>query len=320
MTPRCVVTDHNFPDLRSERAAADRNGAAFASHQSVTAADVAAVVRDANVAVVQFAPFDATAIEALAPGATIIRYGVGYDNIDIDAARKAGVKVGYVPDYCVDEVAEHTVAAILTLLRKLPVLDRSVRSGAWDPVAVARPIKPFADTVIGFFGFGQIGRAVWYRLRGFGFSGLVSDPALDPQSAGRLGLELTDVDTVFAKSDAITLHAPANAATTGFVNAERLDLMQRHAVIVNTARGQLIDEIDLADALYNGTIGGAALDVFETEPLPVGSPLRQAANCLITPHAAWYSDAAIGRLQSLVAQDIERALTGKPPRRPVPGF
>ncbi len=317
---RCVVTDYNFPDLRAEREAAERNGAEFHAHQSVTAADVTAVVGDANVAVVQFAPFDAMAVDALAPDATIIRYGVGFDNIDLHAAREAGVKVGYVPDYCVDEVAEHTVAAILTLLRKLPVLDRSVRSGAWDPVAVARPIKPFADTTIGFFGFGQIGRAVWYRLRGFGFSGLVSDPALDPQAAGRLGLELTDAEAVFAKSDAITLHAPATEATIGFVNAERMELMQRHAVIVNTARGPLIDETDLADALYNGTIGGAALDVFESEPLPVGSPLRQAANCLITPHAAWYSDAAVGRLQGLVAQDIDRALNGKPPRRPVPGL
>ena len=128
----------------------------------------------------------------------------------------------------------------------------------------------------------------------------------------------TDAETMFRSADVVSLHAPATAQTTGYVNAARLSTMQPHALIVNAARGPLIVEADLAAALANGTIGGAALDVFVTEPLPEGSPLRQVPNLILTPHAAWYSDAAIGKLQGLVAADIARALRGDSPRRPVP--
>jgi D-3-phosphoglycerate dehydrogenase len=134
-----------------------------------------------------------------------------------------------------------------------------------------------------------------------------------------MGVTLTDAATLFATADAVSLHAPATAETTGLVNARLIATMQSHAVIVNAARGQLVVEADLAAALKAGTIGGAALDVFEAEPLPAASPLRDAPNLILTPHAAWYSDAAIARLQGLVAGDVARALRGEPPRRPVPG-
>lgn len=318
MTPRVVVTDTTFPSLAAEEAAARGAGAGFAAHQCRTDEEVAAAVAGAQVVAVQFARFGPAAAAAVAPGATVIRYGVGYDNIDLAAARAAGLRVGYVPDYCVDEVADHTVAAILTLLRKLAPLDASVRAGDWAAVRVARPIKPFAETVIGFFGMGQIGRAVRARLGGFGFRFLVADPGLTAQAAEAAGARLVGVDELLATADLISLHAPGTPATTGFFDARRLARMQPHAMLVNSARGVLIREADLAQALVAGTIGGAALDVFETEPLPADSPLRSAPNCLLTPHAAWYSDAAIGRLQGLVAQDIARALRGEPPRRPVP--
>ena len=274
----------------------------------------------ADVAVVQFAPFGPTAAAAVRQGATVIRYGVGYDNIDLGAARTAGLRVGYVPDYCTAEVAEHTVAAALALLRKLPQLDASVRRGDWGAVKVAQPMKPFAETVFGFFGLGQIGRAVLARLSGFGFRMIAADPVLTEADAAALGVRRVSAEVLITEADVIALHAPATADTTGFFDAARLARMQPHAVIVNAARGPLIVEADLAAALKAGVIGGAALDVFATEPLPADSPLRDAPNLLLTPHAAWYSDAAIGRLQGLVAEDIARALRGQGPRRPVPGF
>jgi D-3-phosphoglycerate dehydrogenase len=315
---KVVVTDYTFPSLAAEERAAREAGAGFAAHQCKTDDEVAAAVAGADAVAVQFAKFGPKAAAAARPGATVIRYGVGYDNIDLAAAKAAGLRVGYVPDYCADEVAEHTAAAILTLLRKLPQLDASVRSGEWAAVKVARPLKPFAQTVIGFFGMGQIGRAVKARLAGFGFRFLVADPGLSAEQAREAGVELVSSDDLLARADLISLHAPATPATVGYFNAERLGRMQRHAMLVNSARGQLIVEADLAAALAAGTIAGAALDVFHAEPLPADSPLRTAPNCLLTPHAAWYSEAAIGRLQGLVADDLARGLRGEPPRKPVP--
>lgn len=317
MSRTVVVTDYTFPDVAGEERAARAAGADFAAHQCRTGADVAEAVAGASVVAVQFAPFGVEAAKAVAPGATVIRYGVGYDNIDLAAARAAGLKVGYVPDYCADEVADHTAAAALTLLRKLAPLDASVRAGEWAAVKHAKPMKPSSETVFGFFGMGQIGRAVHARLRGFGFSFIASDPALSADEAASLGVEPVDADTLLARADIVSLHAPSTPETTGYFNAERLARMQPSAMIVNSARGQLIVEADIAEALKSGTIAGAALDVFCAEPLPADSPLRDAPNLLLTPHAAWYSDAAIGRLQGLVAQDIARALRGEGPRKPV---
>lgn len=318
MTKRVVVTDYSFPDLSAEETASKAAGAAFAAYQCRTDDDVAAAVAGADVVAVQFADFGPKSAKAVNPGATIIRYGVGFDNIDLAAASKAGLRVGYVPDYCADEVADHTAAVILTLLRKLIPLDASVRAGKWSAVAHARPLKPFAETIIGFFGMGQIGRAVKTRLQGFGFKFLVSDPALSQAAAEAAGVELTDAQDLVRRADILSLHAPATESTIGFFNAARFAEMQPNAMIVNSARGQLIVEDDLARALVEGAIAGAALDVFQAEPLAADSALRSAPNCLLTPHAAWFSDAAIGRLQGLVAEDIHRALSGQPPRKPVP--
>ncbi|MFN5827064.1 MAG: C-terminal binding protein, partial [Rhodobacterales bacterium] len=310
---------YTCPDRAQEKAAATAARAEFKALQCKTAADVAVAVAGADVTVVQFAPFGPDAARAVRPGSTVIRYGVGYNNIDLPPARAAGLRLGYVPDYCTDEVADHTVAAALSLLRKLPQLDASVRRGDWAAVKIAKPMKPFSQTVFGFFGLGQIGRAVLARMQGFGFRFLASDPGLSSTDAASLGVTLVDADRLLREADIISLHAPATAETTGFFNAARLATMQPHALIVNAARGQMIVEEDLAAALSAGTIAGAALDVFQAEPLAADHVLRHAPNLLLTPHAAWYSEAAIHRLQQLVAEDIARALRGEGPRKPVPG-
>jgi D-3-phosphoglycerate dehydrogenase len=280
---------------------------------------VAAALEGADLAVVQFAPVTAGAIAGMADGAALIRYGIGYDNIDVAAANERGFQVGYVPDYCPDEVADHTVSMLLALLRKLPALDASLRSGQWAAVRVAKPLKPFRETLIGFFGFGQIGRGVHERLKGFGFQFAVADPALSESEADLLGVRKLDGDRLFREADAISLHAPANEHTIGFVDGPRLAGMKPQAVIVNTSRGSLIDEAALAAALQEGRIAGAALDVFVSEPLPEDSALRTAPGLLMTPHAAWYSEKAMDRLQELVADDIANHLAGRALRRPVPG-
>ena len=317
MTARVVVTDYTFPELAQERAAAQGAAATFVAYQVKSDGELAELVKDADVVAVQFATFGPLSCAAVKRGATIIRYGVGYDNIDLVAAKAADLKVGYVPDYCVDEVAEHSCAAALTLLRKLATLDASVRKGEWAGVKHSKPMKPFTETTFGFFGMGQIGQAILGRLKGFGFSFIVADPGLSEAQAAEEGAKLVDTDTLLATADIISLNAPATAQTTNFFNMTRLSQMQPHTMIVNSARGQLIVEDDMAAALEQGVIGGAALDVFQAEPLPMSSRLRNAPNLVLTPHVAWYSEAAIERLQGLVAKDITSALNGNPLRKPV---
>ncbi len=316
---RVVVTDYTFPSLDAEKAAAIAAGAEFATFQCRTAEEVATAVADADMAVVQFAPLSRAAIAGLAPGAAVIRYGIGFDNIDIAAANERSVPVGYVPDYCLDEVADHTTALILMQLRKVVALDASLRRGEWSAVKIASPMPAYADTTIGFLGLGQIGRSVLKRLAPSGFRFIVADPMLDEATAQSLNVRRVSAEELVAQADVLSLHAPATAETTGFINATRLRQMKSGAFIVNTARGALIDEAALAAALKAGTIGGAALDVFGSEPLPATSPLRDAPNVILTPHAAWYSDQAITRLQALVADDITAHLAGQPLRKPVPG-
>lgn len=317
--PLVVVTDYTFPNLEREAAAAHASGCQFKAYQCKTADEVCEALAGATVAIVQFAEVNAKAIAGMAPNAALIRYGIGYENIDVNTANEQGFPVGYVPDYCLNEVAEHTSAALLMLLRKLPSLDKSVRNEQWNMVKYAKPMKPFDETLIGFYGFGQIGRSVHTRLKSFGFKFAVSDPNLSIDEAQNLGVTKLSAEDLFSRVDAVTLHAPVTEETVNFVNEARLNSMQKHAILVNTSRGALIDETALAHALTVGQIAGAALDVFHTEPLALDSPLRSAQNLLLSPHGAWYSERAIGQLQSLVADDISNHLAGRKLRKPVPG-
>lgn len=316
---RVVVTDHNFPNVDHERAAAERCGAVFEVYQCRTAAEVAEAVAGAAVAVVQFAPMGEDAIQRLSPGAGLIRYGIGFENIDVAAAARRSIPVGYVPDYCIDEVADHAAALALSGLRRIPSLDRSVREGRWDGAAVIGALPALRDLTIGFLGLGRIGRAVLSRLRPFGFRVIAADPTLDSDHGDSIGVNQVDIAQLFRSVDVLLLHAPVNEATTRIVNARTLETMKPNALIVNTSRGRLIDEPALAAALKAGVIGGAMLDVFEQEPLPMESPLRDAPNLILSPHAAWYSSTAIERLQKYVAEDIDRFLSDQGPRCPVPG-
>jgi D-3-phosphoglycerate dehydrogenase len=308
------VTDWTFPSLDPERAVLEPLGAQVVGLQCRSEEEARAALAGARVALVQFAPIGRGALAALAPGATLVRYGVGVDNIDLAAARELGVAVANVPDYCVDEVADHTAVLLLSLLRKLPALERELRAGGWAGIAAASPLPPLSQVRVGFVGLGRIGRAVLARLRPFGCRFLVCDPALAPVDAAALGVELAGLDALLAESDAVTLHLPLTPTTRHLIDAARLAQMRPTAVLVNTARGGLVDAAALAAALTAGQLGAAGLDVFEIEPLPADSPLRAAPRLTLTPHMSWYSDAAIGRLQRMAAEEAARALRGQPLR------
>ena len=312
---KIVVTDYTFPTLAAEEMVAKEFGAEFFTAQCRTESEVADAITDADAVFVQFAPVTRAALESLKPGALIVRYGVGYDNIDIDAARSLGVSVAYVPDYCSDEVADHTAAMILALLRKLPMLDASVRNGEWAAVKVSAPLQPFCETIVGFIGLGRIGRSVMARLKPFGFRFAVADPGIADDSAE--DFQLVSTEDILRRADIITLHAPSTSATRGMIDATALSKMKETAFIVNSARGDLIRSDDLVVALHTGAIAGAGLDVFEEEPLPKMAELRSAKNTILTPHAAWYSETSIARLQSLAADEVARHFRGENLRCPV---
>jgi len=316
--PRVVVTDATFPRLDRERAVVARYGAQLEEARCACEDDVVAAATGTDVLLVQFAKVTRNAIEKLSPNAAIVRYGIGLDNVDLMAARDLGIKVAYVPDYATGEVADHTAALILTALRKIIPLDQSVRAGVWDPVDTAKPVKGFSESIVGFVGFGRIGREVHGRLRAFGFSSIVADPYADSEALAALNARTVSLDELFSTADVVTLHCPLMPSTRHIINAQRLAQMKSTAIVVNTARGALIDPVALEEALNARRIAGAALDVFEQEPLPADSGLRRCANVILTPHAAWYSSRSAEQLQALAADEVDRHLSGRPPRCPAP--
>jgi D-3-phosphoglycerate dehydrogenase / 2-oxoglutarate reductase len=250
--------------------------------------------------IVQWAPVTAAVLDA-APGCRFVcRLGIGYDMIDVAAATARGVAVANVPDYCVDEVVAHTLAMALSMLRGLGQLDVAVRAGRWS-ASTAYPLAATpADTVMGVVGLGRIGTKVAAQARALGFDVIAHDPYAELDAGARL----TSLEELLSAAHLVSLHAPLTPQTRHLIRADTIALMRPGALLINTCRGGLIDEKALAGALAAGKIGGAALDVFETEPLPADSPLRSLPNVLLSPHAAWYSPASLDRLPRQAAQQV----------------
>lgn len=311
---RIVVADHNFTELENERSAAAALSARFEVYQATTEDEAREAVRGADVVLVNFAPITAKVLDELSAGAVVIRYGIGYDNVDLQAANERGVSVCNVPDYGADTVADHTLSLILLLVRKLVQFNQVLSGGGWISPPSLAPIRASADTTVGLIGLGRIGLGVVARLKPFGFPVLAFDPFLDPSVAARHGIELVDLDSLFRRANVVSLHAPATPDTYKVVNAENLRKMQPGSFIVNTARGALLDQDAVLAALDAGQLAGAALDVFDPEPLPADHGLRRHANAVLTPHAAFYSEASLAALQRLAAEEASRAGRGEPLR------
>jgi D-3-phosphoglycerate dehydrogenase len=237
----------------------------------------------------------------------IVRFGAGYDAVDVDAATAAGVAVCIAPGANAEAVADMALALMLASLRHIPELDAAARSGAWRPAEMGGDL---AGATVAIVGLGAIGRAVARRLRGFGCTliGVEPHPAA---GVADLGIELTDLDSALGRADVLTLHAPAGDRPV--IGARELALLPRHAIVVNTARGTLIDESALVDALRSGRLGGAALDVFEHEPLPAGHPLTQLANVVLSTHSSAFTPMAIERTGEAVVATLRELLAGRVP-------
>jgi D-3-phosphoglycerate dehydrogenase / 2-oxoglutarate reductase len=314
---RVVVTDLRFEGLQHERAVAERFGAEFAVFDCRDADEVAVALEDADIAFVNLVPVTDAALAGMRPGGLVIRYGIGYDNLDVAAARRLGIRVANVPDYGSDTVADHAAAAMLGLLRRLPVYDAAIRREGWVNPDLIRPLPSLAASTVGLLGVGRIGMLVARRLQAFGIRILATDPYADPARLRDAGIEPCAMDVLLAEAHGLSLHLPATAETRHIIGRGAIDRMRPGAMLVNTARGALVDEAALAEALADGRLGGAALDVFDPEPLAADSPLRRLSNVVLTPHAAFYSVESLDTLQRMAAEEAARALAGEPLRSPV---
>lgn len=241
----------------------------------------------------------------------IARYGIGVDTIDLEAATAAGIIVTNNPTYCIEEVAEHTMALLLSAARKITFYDRQVRAGTWA-VPPGKPMFRLAGSTLGLVGFGNISRAVAVRAAAFGMKVLYADPFVKQGQFDVPGTKV-ELNDLLKQSDYVSLHAPLMPQTKKMMNDETFGLMKSKAVLINCGRGPLIDTDALVRALDAKKIAGCAVDTTDPEPLPNPHPLRGRENVIINPHAAWYSEQAMVGLQEGAPNEVRRVLSGEWP-------
>ncbi len=282
----------------------------------ISAGQAAEAGASADALIVGLHRFGAPELARLRSAGLIVRAGVGYDVIDVDAATRAGIWVANVPDYCVDEVADHAVLLLMAATRRLTTLAGLWRSeGRWVVTDRLPPVHRPRTQSLGVIGLGRIGSAVARRAAAFGWRIVAHDPNVAADRFDVVGATSLTLDEVFETADAITLHCPADAATRHLVNAERIARARDGLVLVNTSRGGLVDLAALDDAIEHGRVAFAALDVLDDEPAPdLARPLLHRPEVLVTPHVAWYSLEARRDLALFAAEEVVRFLAGERPR------
>lgn len=315
---RAAITDHGFPAIDIQKSVIE--GAGFELQEikppCKTEEDVIQRCHGFNALLVQWAPITRKVMQALPEAQCIARYGIGVDNIDLDAARDLGRTVVNVPRFCLEEVSNHTLAMMLALARRIPHDHHQIRNGGWG-IKPFLPIPALGELTLGLVGFGAIARRVCDKAQAFGLRIIASDPFVELAIFERHGASRVEMLELISTADIVSLHCPLLPSTKYLIRQETIQTMKRGAIVINTSRGQVIKEDDLVTALSSGRIVGAGLDVFEVEPLPGSSPLRALPNVILTSHAASVSDRARERLQSSAAESIRDFFLGKSPENAV---
>jgi D-3-phosphoglycerate dehydrogenase / 2-oxoglutarate reductase len=319
---RILIADYDFGDVSIERGIIEAAGFELVAAQCKSEDEVIAHGREADGILAQYAPIGARAIDAFARCRVIARYGTGVDIVDLDAATRRGIQVTNAPnEWCADEVADHAVALWLAATRKICQYDSAVRRGEWR-WQTGQPIRRIRGRIFGLLSFGAIARSIAERVRSFGVDIWVHDPFLDPAEIQRCNVRAVSFAQLVEAADYLVIQAPLTSETRHLFNRETLRRMQRTAILINTARGPIVEDAALHQALSEGWIAGAALDDIEEEPAkqrdwhPV-NPLFQLENVIITPHAAYYSEESIGTVRRFAAQEAVRVLSGLPALSPV---
>ena len=319
---KVVVTDYIEKNLDWESEKLTEKGISFETYQlkHKPEEEVLEKIKDADVIVVNMVKMPESLISKLDKCCLIIRHGIGYDNVDVDACTKYGIQFSYQPDYCKEDVAEHAIALIFSCARAVvksrKTLETSSKNGQWDFSEVF-PIYRLDGKTLGILGAGRIGSRVFRKLKTFGFKIIASDPYIKENRKKDLedmGLVFVDKETLFRESDYITVHTPLKDDTHHIVNKETLSLMKPTAYVVNTSRGPMVNSKDLAEAVRNKIIAGAAIDVFDKEPPDPDFELFELENVILTPHLGWASEEAGWEIRKSILDDILAASEGKSAR------
>ena len=312
MAGKVAVTDYTFDNLDIEQSLLERLGCHVAGQKSgKDPQELMALVRDADYVITQFAPVNAAVIAAMQKCKVIVRYGIGVDNVDLAAAAAKNVPVCNVPDYCIDEVADHTLAMILDLTRKITANANLVKAGGWGLAVPLSALFALKYMTVGVVAFGRIGREVAHRLKAFKCRVLVCDPVVDDATIRANGFMPVTRDELLRQSDLVTLHCPSNEQTRQMINAASIATMKPGALLVNASRGTLVKTDDLVAALQSGRLSAAALDVTDPEPLPADHPLRAMDNVVINSHIASASPQAVQNLRRQAAETVALAVRGQ---------
>jgi len=310
---RVLITDHEMINLDCERRVLEKIDAQLIDSQCKTEQDVIENAQGVDGLLVDYAPIGEDVFKALPRLKVVARYGVGYDKVDVQAANRYGVCVVNVQNYCTEEVSDHALALLMASIRKIVLFDHWVKKRNWN-YNFSKPIYRIKNKSMGIIGFGNIPRRLVEKLQPFKMNILVYDPFVHPDLAKDFGVTLTSLDQLVTESDYISIHAPLNKDTRHLIGTKELNLMKDSVFIVNTSRGGLIDEKALIDALRNKKIAGAALDVFDQEPINQDNPLLSMENVILSPHVGWYSEESQIDLQTKAAQGVADVLIGKKPQ------
>jgi D-3-phosphoglycerate dehydrogenase len=318
---RVVMTDYDWDSLDIERNILATVDAELVALQCKTEAEVIDAVRDADAVMPQYTHVTRRAIEGMTRCKIISRSGIGVDIVDVQTATERGIWVTNVPNYCVDEVADHAMLLLMAAARKLLVYAGGVKQGIWG-WQTGRPVPRFRGKNFGLVAYGKISRAIHQRALGFGLNVLVYDPYVSHDVIRQAGARPVDFEGLLRESDFIVIQSPLTPQTRHLFDENALRKMKPSAFLVNTARGPIVQDQALYRALVEGWIAGAAADDIEEEPAKVRdwkptNPLLSLPNFILTPHMAWYSEGACVETKSISAQEIVRVLTGQTPFNPV---
>ena len=309
---KVVITDYSFPNLEIEEGILVSAGhEVVAWKEKRPAEELVELVRDADAVITQFASVNTGVIANMRQAKVIVRYGIGVDNVDLAAARARGIPVCNVPDYCIDEVADHTLAFILATTRQVVTNSNLVHSRKWGLATSLDQMRALRDLTVGVVGFGRIGREVAARLKAFKCRVLVHDPVVVDSTIIHAGCAPASLAQLLSDSDVITLHCPSTATTRGLINRSSLATMKRGVILINLARGDLVDSQALTEALQSGQVSNAALDVFAPEPIPGDHPVLQMENVILASHIASASVPAVRKLRETAAGLALMAVRGE---------
>ena len=312
-----AVADTVFPTLDpAKKALEEQTSQEFRLSRDKSVESILEAAADADALLVTYSPITAEVISGLNKCKAIGRFGIGTDNIDIAAATAKGIAVCYAPVYCLDEVSDHAMALLLACARKIPFANARAAQGRWEMPAVA-PIGRLRGKTLGLIGLGNIPQQIVGKAQAFGINVIASDPYCPDDIFSKLNVKKVDLDDVLMHSDFLSIHAPLTPETENMFNMDAFKKMKSTAFLINTARGPLVEINDLAEALNQGEIAGAGLDVLPEEPPARDNPLLGRDDVVLTPHTGFYSEDALLDLQTTVATDVATILSGGTPKYPV---